>query len=221
MFKKVLVADDLLSINQGVVSVLDTLKITDVQEVQYCDDAYLKVKKAAQDNEPIELLITDLSYKKDHRNETYTSGEELVKVLKKEHPELKVIVYSVEDRLQRVRTLMNKHNCNAYVCKGRRGLIELNIAINTVYNNETYLSPQVAAATSPKTNIEIDDFDIILLKQLSLGLSQEGISQHLQKKNLSPYSLSSIEKKINKLKTQFGANNTIHLVSIAKDLGLI
>lgn len=221
MFKKVLVADDLLSINQGVVSVLDTLKITDVQEVQYCDDAYLKVKKAAQDNEPIELLITDLSYKKDHRNETYTSGEELVKVLKKEHPELKVIVYSVEDRLQRVRTLMNKHNCNAYVCKGRRGLIELNTAINTVYNNETYLSPQVAAATSPKTNIEIDDFDIILLKQLSLGLSQEGISQHLQKKNLSPYSLSSIEKKINKLKTQFGANNTIHLVSIAKDLGLI
>ncbi|WP_299252905.1 response regulator [uncultured Lacinutrix sp.] len=221
MFKKVLVADDLLSINQGVVSVLDTLKITDVQEVQYCDDAYLKVKKAAQDNEPIELLITDLSYKKDHRNETYTSGEELVKVLKKEHPELKVIVYSVEDRLQRVRTLMNKHNCNAYVCKGRRGLIELNTAINTVYNNDTYLSPQVAAATSPKTNIEIDDFDIILLKQLSLGLSQEGISQHLQKKNLSPYSLSSIEKKINKLKTQFGANNTIHLVSIAKDLGLI
>lgn len=221
MFKKVLVADDLLSINQGVVSVLDTLKITDVQEVQYCDDAYLKVKKAAQDNEPIELLITDLSYKKDHRNETYTSGEELVKVLKKEHPELKIIVYSVEDRLQRVRTLMNKHNCNAYVCKGRRGLIELNTAINTVYNNDTYLSPQVAAATSPKTNIEIDDFDIILLKQLSLGLSQEGISQHLQKKNLSPYSLSSIEKKINKLKTQFGANNTIHLVSIAKDLGLI
>lgn len=221
MFKKVLVADDLLSINQGVVSVLDTLKITDVQEVQYCDDAYLKVKKAAQDNEPIELLITDLSYKKDHRNETYTSGEELVKVLKKEHPELKVIVYSVEDRLQRVRTLMNKHNCNAYVCKGRRGLIELNTAINTVYNNKIYLSPQVAAATSPKTNIEIDDFDIILLKQLSLGLSQEGISQHLQKKNLSPYSLSSIEKKINKLKTQFGANNTIHLVSIAKDLGLI
>ncbi|WP_316930908.1 hypothetical protein [Lacinutrix jangbogonensis] len=45
MFKKVLVSDDLLSVNQGVLSVLDTLDIKDVQDVQYCDDAYLKIKK--------------------------------------------------------------------------------------------------------------------------------------------------------------------------------
>ena len=56
---------------------------------------------------------------------------------------------------------------------------------------------------------------------MSLGLSQEGISKHLQDNNLSPYGLSSIEKRINKLKIQFGANNAIHLVSIAKDVGLI
>ena len=221
MFKKVLVADDLLSINKGVLTVLNTLGVEAVQDVQYCDDAYLKIKKAALDGQPIELLITDLSYIKDHRNQKLTSGEALVATLKKEYPQLKIIVYSVEDRLQKVRTLINEHNANAYVCKGRRGLIELNTAINTVYNNKIYLSPQVTAALSPKTNLEIDDLDIVLLKQMSLGLSQEGISKHLQDNNLSPYGLSSIEKRINKLKIQFGANNAIHLVSIAKDVGLI
>ncbi|WP_055448521.1 response regulator transcription factor [Lacinutrix mariniflava] len=221
MFKKVLVADDLLSINKGVLTVLNTLGVEAVQDVQYCDDAYLKIKKAALDGQPIELLITDLSYIKDHRNQKLTSGEALVATLKKEYPQLKIIVYSVEDRLQKVRTLINEHNANAYVCKGRRGLIELNTAINTVYNNKIYLSPQVTAALSPKTNLEIDDFDIVLLKQMSLGLSQEGISNHLKNNNLSPYGLSSIEKRINKLKIQFGANNAIHLVSIAKDVGLI
>jgi DNA-binding NarL/FixJ family response regulator len=221
MFKKVLVSDDLLSVNQGVLSVLNTLEIIEVQDVNYCDDAYLKIKKAALDKKPIELLITDLSYKKDHRNQKLTSGEDLVAILKIEHPDLKIIVYSVEDRLQKVRTLINEHDTNAYVCKGRRGLIELNEAIHTVYNNKTYLSPQVSSALSPKTNLEIDDFDIELLRQLSLGLSQDEISNFLKSNNISPFSLSSIEKKINKLKIQFGANNAIHLVAISKDLGLI
>jgi len=221
MFKKVLVADDLLSVNQGVLSVLNALEIKDVHEVQYCDDAYLKIKKAALDSKPIELLITDLSYKKDHRNQKLTSGEDLVAILKKEHPGLKIIVYSVEDRLQKVRTLISDHNANAYVCKGRRGLLELNEAIHAVYNNKTYLSPQLASALSPKTNLEIDDFDIELLRQLSLGLSQDDICNYLKSNNISPFSLSSVEKKINKLKIQFGANNTTHLVAISKDLGLI
>lgn len=221
MFKKVIVSDDLLSINQGVLTVLDTLGIKDVQDVQYCDDAYLKIKKAALDNQPVDLLITDLSYKVDHRSQKIKSGEDLVAVLKKEFPNLKIIVYSVEDRLQKVRTLINQHNANAYVCKGRRGLIELSQAINTVYTNKVYLSPQVANALSQKINLEIDDFDLEILKQLSLGLSQDDISKFLKSNNLSPYSISSIEKKISKLKTQFEANNAIHLVAISKDLGLI
>jgi hypothetical protein len=32
---------------------------------------------------------------------------------------------------------------------------------------------------------------------------------------------SSIEKRINKLKIYFKANNNVHLIAIAKDLGLV
>lgn len=221
MFKKVILADDLVSINLGMLTVLDTLKIGQVETVQYCDDAFLRIKRAFQDQDPFDLLITDLSFKKDHRDQNYPSGESLIEALYAEYPELPIIVYSIEDRIQRVRKLLTQNGVNAYVCKGRRGLIELKEAIQAVYEQELYVSPQVAPALSKKTDLEIDDFDILVLKHLSLGLSQDQISQQLKNDGVSPNSLSTIEKRLNKLRIQFKANNAIHLVAIVKDLGLI
>ena len=50
---------------------------------------------------------------------------------------------------------------------------------------------------------------------------EHDISFQFKKNNTSPSSLSTIEKHLNKLKIQFKANNAIHLVAIAKDVGLI
>ena len=61
MFKKVLVSDDLVSINLGIYTVLEQLKIPTIDTVQYCDDAFLKLKKAHLDGNPFDLLISDLS----------------------------------------------------------------------------------------------------------------------------------------------------------------
>ncbi|WP_443632366.1 hypothetical protein ABXT64_07785 [Candidatus Marifrigoribacter sp. Uisw_064] len=60
-----------------------------------------------------------------------------------------------------------------------------------------------------------------IIKLLSNGLSQEDISFQFKNNQTSPSSLSSIEKRLNKLKIQFKAINSIHLVSIVKDVGLI
>ena len=221
MFKKVIVSDDLVSMNLGMLTVLETLKVEKVDPVQYCDDAYLKIKRGVHDNKPYELLITDLSFKKDHRDQKYNSGEELIAALHQEFPDLKIVVYSIEDRIQKVRRLVKKYKIKAYVCKGRRGLIELSHALKTILNDELYLSDQVSQALNKKSELEIDDYDILLIKQLSNGLSQDQISQLFKDKNVSPSSLSSIEKRLNKLRIQFKANNAIHLVAIVKDLGLI
>lgn len=221
MFNKVLVSEDMDDINKGIYNTLVELGCKDINQVQYCDDAYIKFKKASLDHAPFELLITDLSFKSDHRKQRFPAGDALVKILKQESPNLKVIVYSVEDRLQKVRSLINDYHINAYVCKGRRGLSELSKAIHAVFNNELYLSPEVANALSPKIDLEIDDYDIELVKQLSMGLSQEDISVIFKSKNISPSSLSSVEKRLNKLRIQFKAHNAIHLVAITKDLGLI
>ncbi len=221
MFTKVLVVEDMDDINKGVYTTLVELGILKIDQVQYCDDAYLKIKKALRDNKPYELLISDLSFKTDHREQQYPSGEDLIKVLQTIQPGLKVIVYSVEDRLQRVRTLVNNYNINAYVCKGRQGLKDLSKAIYAVSENKQYLSANVAKALHKKSNLEISDYDIELIKQLSFGLSQEEISIYFKEKKISPGSVSSIEKHLNKLKIQFKAHNATHLVTKVKDLGLI
>ncbi|WP_338357072.1 response regulator [Yeosuana marina] len=221
MFEKVLIVDDHDVVNEGVLAVLKSKGIDQVHKAQYCDEAFLKIKRAVFDNQPFDLLITDLSFKKDYHESKLLSGEDLIAALRPDFPDLQIIVYSMEDRLQKVRILINKHHINSYVCKGRKGATELEKAIECVYNNELFLSPQVENALSSRTNLEITDYDIELIKQLSLGLSQGEISNLLEKNNITPNSLSSVEKRLNKLKDQFKANNSIHLVAIVKDLGLI
>lgn len=127
----------------------------------------------------------------------------------------------MKDQIQKVRQLIHTYYINAYVCKDRNGSKELDLAIKSVQNGELFLSPQVARALKPKTNLEIDDFDIKILQELAKGKSQEDISNDFKSIGISPCSLSTIEKRLNKLRIQFKANNAIHLVAITKDMGLI
>ena len=221
MFKKVLIVDDHDAISKSVHQVLTACNVKTIDTAQYCDDAFLKVKCAALDQNDYNLVITDLSFKKDHRSASFESGEDLIAALRKDFPNLPIIVYSMKDQLQKVRSLVNQYAVNAYVCKDRKGSVQLEEAIKTVAQEKRYLSPQVAQAVTPKSDLEIYDYDIQLLKLLSNGLSQEDISHQFKANDISPNSLSTIEKRLNKLRIQFKANNAIHLVAIVKDLGLI
>lgn len=222
MFQKVLVSEDMDDIHEGIYKTLSDLKITKIDQVQYCDDAFLKLKRAVLDGVPYDLLITDLSFTPDHRTPNHAaSGEALIQLIKKEYTTLKVIVYSVEDRLQKVRRLLTDNKIDGYVCKGRKGLQELSKAIATVFNNDTYVSPQVKQALSPKFHLEVNEYDIQLMQLLSKGASQKQISDVFLEKNITPSGLSSIEKTLSRLKEQFEAKNTAHLLVLAKDAGYI
>jgi hypothetical protein len=105
--------------------------------------------------------------------------------------------------------------------KVRTGLKNLTKAIQAAFENTTFLSPEVSNAFNSYNDLEIDDYDISLLDHLSNGLSQEEISDLYKEQHISPASLSSIEKRLNKLRIQFNANNAIQLIAIVKDLGLI
>lgn len=222
MFQKILIAEDMDFINSGIKSELMKLGIQQIHDVQYCDEALLKLKRGQLDNAPFDLLISDLSFDKDGREQKITSGDELIKEVRKEFPNLKIIVFSVEDKTYRVQTLFKEHNINGYVWKSREGLSELKRALKKIYNSTGYyISPHVASALSQSEAVEITDYDIFLIACLSKGFLQEQISNQLEEKNWTPRSVSAIEKRLKFLKEHFNANNPAHLVSIAKDLGLI
>lgn len=223
MFKKVLIAEDLDSISQSIISTLENLSVSNIQPVKYCDEALIKIKKAQAEKKPFDLLISDLSFKQDHRENKLVNGEELIASVKKIQPNIKTIVFSIEDKSFKINSLFNNLEINAYVIKGRNSIKELEVAIQEVYNNNTrILLPQTNTNTiTEKSIIEIEAYDISLLTLLSKGLIINEITNEFKKTGLLPNGNSSIEKRLNKLKTYFKANNNVHLIAIAKDMGLI
>lgn len=222
MFKKVLVAEDLDSISLAVVQVLEELQVPVIHHVKYCDEGLLKIKKALADNEPYDLLITDLSFKSDHRKVTLNSGDELIDAINKVQPNIKKIVFSIEDKSYRIKTLFNELGINAYVSKGRNSIAELRNAIESTFSNEEkILSSDLSFNFNDKALIEIESYDISILKLLSQGYILESISKEVKDLSITPNGTSSIEKRINKLKIYFKANNNVHLIAIAKDFGLV
>lgn len=222
MFKKILIAEDLDSISITVEQALMELSITEIHHAKYCDDALLKIKKALHDEIPYDLLISDLSFKIDHRINKLTCGDELIEAVKKIQPDIKTIVFSIEDKSYRIKSLFNNLGINAYVSKGRNSIPELQKAIESVFSaDEKTLTEEWSHVLRDKSLLEIEAYDITLLKLLSKGFILDEISQELKNSGIIPNGSSSIEKRINKLKIYFKANNNVHLIAISKDLGLL
>lgn len=222
MFKKVLIVDDIDFNDIAAVQVLKDLEVPDVTFAKYCDDAFLKIKRAYKDNDPYELLISDLSFKADYRENILNSGEELISAVKQLFPEIKIIVFSIEDKSYRIKSLFDKYYISGYVMKGRNSIAELKKAVEVTYQDkQKYLSPELNYILQDKTVNEIDNYDIQLIKYLSKGVTQENMEATFKEAGITPNSKSTIEKRLNKLKIYFKANNPTHLVAIAKDLGLV
>ncbi len=221
MFKKVLVADDIDSINHAVASVLKDFNIGNVSYAQYCDKAFLIAKKAILEGEPFDLLICDLSFKNDYREEKISGGKELIGLLKKEDPNLKVLVNTIEDHPHTVKALWTSGDIDGYVCKDRNGMQELKEAIFNLHKGKTYNSPRIERSLKQENLIVLKDFEINLLTSIANGLTQDEIQEKFKKDNISPASKSAIEKRLKELREDFKAKNTSHLIGIVKDLKLI
>ncbi|ARV14578.1 DNA-binding response regulator [Polaribacter sp. SA4-12] len=222
MFEKILVVEDLDVNKNGIKTALDELHIEEVESISYCDEAFLKIKNAFLKGEPYHLIISDLSFENDGTPQQLKSGDELIEKIRTEFPDLKIIVFSVEDKPYRIQNLYKNLKIQGYVWKGRNGLKELKEAIHLVAtSNKFYISPDLKNAIHPQKAIEITDSDIFLITKLSEGLLQEAISEKLKEKGITPSSVSAVEKRLKFLKEHFNANNPAHLVAIAKDFGLI
>ncbi|MFH6934763.1 MULTISPECIES: response regulator transcription factor [unclassified Flavobacterium] len=222
MFKKVIIAEDFEEFNLAVKQTLSDFNIVNFQHAKYCDDAFLKIRKAIQDGEPYDLLISDLSFKKDHREVKITCGDELVEKVRELQPDIKIIAYSVEDKSFRIKSLFDNAEIDGFVLKGRNSIEDLKKAIHIIStSDQKFISPEVASVLQEKNNFEIDDVDIKILKHLSDGTSQDEIIEIFKTSDIKPNSKSAVEKRLSKLKDFFKANNTVHLVSITKDMGII
>lgn len=220
MFRKVLVAEDYESASISVQKALDDLQISNSRHVSYCDDAFGLIKNSIIENEPFDLLITDLSFEEDHNKQEINSGSELIMQAKKIFPELKTLVFSVEKKPQLIKSLFDKQGIDGFVNKGRKDVHELKKAIQNIFIDEKYISQQNIHSLRCNT-IELTTLEYTILKLLSKGTLQKNIPDVLKEKQMKPSSLSSVEKSLNQLKDAFQANNNEQLIAICKDIGII
>jgi len=221
MFKKILIAEDHESINISIQKTLEDLNIPKVDYVYYCDDAIGKIRKALREEQPYDLLITDLYYEEDHHAQDLKDGRELIDKAKELQPGLKVIVFSAERKTGVIENLFSDYHINGYVQKARNDSKDLKKAIAAVYIGEEYLSFDLKQEMKKFNNYEFSTYDIVIVSLLSKGILQKNIPLHLKEKGIHPSSLSSVEKRLNSLKEDLSVNSNEQLVAFCKDLGII
>ena len=220
-FKKILVVEDTDSNNKGIMTLLNEMGIDEINQSQFCDDAFLKIKKAISDKHPYQLLISDLSFKPSPSTNKIRSGQELIRKIKAIQPFIKVIVFSVEDKPSILKSLMDNQNIDGYVCKGLYGLRELKKAIQEVNENKKYTCPVSTGALKQKNFLQLSEYEKLLLELIAKGYKHEEVSTYLKTQNITPYSKRSIEDHLSKLRDHFNASTTSQLIYLASIGGFI
>lgn len=221
MFKRVLIAEDHEIANLSLQKTLSELGVTGVKYVYYCDDAIAWIRNAVSAGEPYDLLITDLSFETDHNRQHLTDGFELIRAAHAVQPDLKVIVFSAENRSHIIGELFNSFAIDAYVRKARRDAEHLKVAIQAVYSDKTYQSPDLKQVIREKNSYEFTTVDIAVVRLLAQGVLQKDIPAHLEAQQIKPSGLSSVEKRLNLMKAVLNCRNNEQLIAYCKDIGVI
>ncbi len=221
MIKKILVAEDFGNYSAAVAEALKPVSPFKTDFVSNADDALMRIKANLMNDEGYDLLISHIYVDRNQKRSTWKESLGLISKVRNLAPALRIIVHSNENRMYPVRRLFSDSIIDGYVLKSQSNFTELREAIRHVADGKRYLSAEISHYLQDRTLDDIESYDIELMSMLARGISQTDISSLLQQRNVSPSSISSIEKRLNRIKVTLGANNNVHLIAMAKDLGLI
>lgn len=221
MITSVLIAEDHESANLSVQKTLEDLNITNIEHVHYCDDALDRITKRAGTDRSFDLLITDLYFEPDERTLTLTTGTGLIAAARKVQPDLKVLVFSAENKPGIIEMLYTKFDIDGYVRKARNDARELKQAFSELSQHRQYLPRHIMQLINSKNAYEFSDYEITIISLLADGMLQKDIPAYLQQHQIKPSGLSSIEKKLNNIKEVLNFTNNEQLIAFCKDKGII
>ena len=221
MIDKVIIAEDHETANLSVRKTAEEMNIQQVDHVFYCDDALSKIQTAKQKGQPYDLLITDLYFEADGNHQKIGGGFDLIQSVRAVQPEIRILIFSAENRPATIDMLFTKYEIDGYVRKARHDAKELKTALETIAKNIVY-RPQSLTQLVKKTNTyQFTDFDIIVIKLLSQGYQQKDIPAYLKERDIKPRSLSSIEKRLNQIREELEFKNNEQMVLFCKEKGVL
>jgi len=221
MIKKILIAEDHESANISVQKTLEEMGIGSADYVYYCDDALTSIQKAIDAGAPYDLLITDLYFDADHRPQKIEGGVQLIQLAREMQPDLRVLVFSAEGKVTIIDALYTSANIDGYVRKGRHDAKELKVAIGQIFGNQRYFPRQYTQATRQENVHDFTPYDIKIISLMAQGMRQKDIPTYLQKRQIRPSGLSSIEKRLSHIREVLNFSSNEQLVAYCKDMGIV
>ncbi|MBO9620199.1 MAG: response regulator [Niabella sp.] len=221
MIKKVLIAEDYESINLSLQKTFEEFGITNPDYAYYCDDALMRIEKALQSGYSYDLLITDLHFEKDHREQQITDGVALIAAARKLQPDLKILVFSATGKAATIEALFSNQEIDGYVSKGRNDFKELAQAITQISQHQRHFPGNLRLSIHQKNTYEFSELDIIIISQLIAGTKQQKIPAYLRENNIRPSSLSSVEKRLNYIKDALNFTTNEQLIAHCVKMGIV
>lgn len=194
----ILLVDDHQMILEGYINTLDkTQKNTyscffDTEN--NCDQAWERIKA-----KKYHIVFLDINFpiKKQSR---FLSGEDLGIQIRKDFPEIKIIISTVLEESIRLHNLLKNIDPEGLLLKGETNSKELVRCFEKVIESPPYYSPKITRRlrSEIKHGPHIDDIDRMILYQLSLGTKTVDLTQYI------PASKRTIENRKRRLKEIFG-----------------
>ncbi|MDY0990293.1 response regulator transcription factor [Flavobacterium sp. CFBP9031] len=208
---KLLIADDHTMFLQGIISLLEQEpNINIVDKAVNGIEALEIIKKSA-----IDLIILDISM-------PAMDGIELSKILKKQHPQIKILIVSTHSNAMIVSRLI-RIGVNGYLLKNAEKE-ELLKAINTIASGENYFAEELEEKHfTNSSRIEKQSSHITELssreKEILVLIAQEYNTAEIAEKTF--ISLNTVNTHRRNLLSKLNAKNTAGLVKYAVENGLV
>jgi DNA-binding NarL/FixJ family response regulator len=126
-----------------------------------------------------------------------------------------ILVLTAEAGPAIIDKLFKEYEVDAYVRKARHDAKELRLAFDALSKGQQYYPRALAQLVQQSNTYEFTAFDIDIIHLLSQGYQQKEISGHLKK------SLSTIEKKLNRIRSELGFTKNEQLVLFCKEAGIL
>jgi DNA-binding NarL/FixJ family response regulator len=154
------------------------------------------IKKHQNDN-PFEIIFTDLSFDNTIKGSILDGGEALIKAIKAEDIAIKIAVITGHTETSRVYNVIYNLNPDVYLVKNKCDVTELGFAIEKMRANEYCYSHEVHQKIMKRNIIQIkmDEVAIQILKELHNHPEISNLEGVIHKDDRSYVKLRSIETK--------------------------
>lgn len=219
---KILFVDDHNITLKGIASILkDTDNLSfNIYTKTNPDKAYEAIKLASK-IEPFDIVFSDLSFSQQNLN--IKSGDEFVRILNRDFPEIKKGIITGHSETNRVYNVIQNSKPSAYLLKESVIFNELLFAVDCMLKGETYYNQVVHQKILKRSVIQIsmDEVSLQILEQLPKHFKIKNLVGHIKNDSGKELKLRSIENKLSELRQILNANNNTDLVLKAKELGII